>query len=297
MPPLPDGCFALVPIEESAERLVQPMRSFRPHVVTTYDEKGGYPLPTCPLPRRERGSVHAAGDAAHPDAGDRGSADGLLPAPWIRPKMMAIPRGDAAPRPGVSLCRAPRGVEARSRRSRVTTRVPCGDYFGVRDQALMAHASQSTPTGRGSAARERSASSVADRGLRSWSAATWSRRCQRTTCSPASTRGPDPALRLRMTSCSWCSVALPGVLPLLDGAAPSEQHAGGRGRQGGLDRVGCCFVLRHPGRGVPGVQPHRASCARRRRPATRASTATLRGPPTKTRRAPTGADETLGRWP
>ena len=44
-PPLPEGCFALVPLEESAERLVRLMRSFRPHVVTTYDEKGGYPHP------------------------------------------------------------------------------------------------------------------------------------------------------------------------------------------------------------------------------------------------------------
>ena len=44
-PPLPEGCFALVPLEESAGRLVEVMRRFRPHVVTTYDENGGYPHP------------------------------------------------------------------------------------------------------------------------------------------------------------------------------------------------------------------------------------------------------------
>src|ERR687885_2015969 len=44
-PPLPAGCFALVPLEEATERLVRLMRDFRPHVVTTYDEKGGYPHP------------------------------------------------------------------------------------------------------------------------------------------------------------------------------------------------------------------------------------------------------------
>jgi len=44
-PPLPEGCFALVPLEEASERLVRLMRSFRPHVVTTYDERGGYPHP------------------------------------------------------------------------------------------------------------------------------------------------------------------------------------------------------------------------------------------------------------
>src|ERR1700710_2487145 len=44
-PPLPEGCFALVPTEEAAAPLVRLMREFRPHVVTTYDERGGYPHP------------------------------------------------------------------------------------------------------------------------------------------------------------------------------------------------------------------------------------------------------------
>src|SRR5258705_10613941 len=44
-PPLPDGCFALVPLVESTERLVRVIREFKPHVVTTYDENGGYPHP------------------------------------------------------------------------------------------------------------------------------------------------------------------------------------------------------------------------------------------------------------
>ena len=39
------GCFALVPLEESAEALVRVVREFRPHVMTTYDENGGYPHP------------------------------------------------------------------------------------------------------------------------------------------------------------------------------------------------------------------------------------------------------------
>ena len=44
-PPLPEGCFALVPLEESVEALVRVIREFRPHVMTTYDENGGYPHP------------------------------------------------------------------------------------------------------------------------------------------------------------------------------------------------------------------------------------------------------------
>src|SRR5438067_12437021 len=45
LPPLPEGCFALQPVEEAAERLVEMIRRFRPHVMTTYDENGGYPHP------------------------------------------------------------------------------------------------------------------------------------------------------------------------------------------------------------------------------------------------------------
>ena len=44
-PPLPEGCFALVPLEEPTEALVRVIREFKPHVMTTYDENGGYPHP------------------------------------------------------------------------------------------------------------------------------------------------------------------------------------------------------------------------------------------------------------
>ena len=45
LPPLPEGCFALVPLEEAARPLVELVREFRPHVITTYDPSGGYPHP------------------------------------------------------------------------------------------------------------------------------------------------------------------------------------------------------------------------------------------------------------
>src|SRR6185437_3845131 len=44
-PPLPDGCFALAPLPVAAAPLVRLIRRFRPHVMTTYDEDGGYPHP------------------------------------------------------------------------------------------------------------------------------------------------------------------------------------------------------------------------------------------------------------
>lgn len=40
LPALPDGCFALLPVETAAEPLVRLIRTFKPHVITTYDENG-----------------------------------------------------------------------------------------------------------------------------------------------------------------------------------------------------------------------------------------------------------------
>src|SRR5256885_16301162 len=44
-PPLPEGCFALQPLEVAARPLVELIRRFQPHVMITYDERGGYPHP------------------------------------------------------------------------------------------------------------------------------------------------------------------------------------------------------------------------------------------------------------
>jgi mycothiol S-conjugate amidase len=44
-PPLPEGCFALEPLETAARPLVQAVRAFRPQVILGYDENGGYPHP------------------------------------------------------------------------------------------------------------------------------------------------------------------------------------------------------------------------------------------------------------
>src|SRR4051812_49680351 len=45
LPPLPEGCFASMDVHRAAEPLVRLIREFRPHVLTTYDENGGYPHP------------------------------------------------------------------------------------------------------------------------------------------------------------------------------------------------------------------------------------------------------------
>src|SRR5689334_13050479 len=66
LPPLPEGCFGLQPIDEAVRRLVREVREFRPHVITTYDENGGYPHPD--HIRCHEISVAAFEAAADPDA-------------------------------------------------------------------------------------------------------------------------------------------------------------------------------------------------------------------------------------
>src|SRR6478672_8599770 len=65
LPPLPEGCFALEPLEVAAEPLVRIVRTFRPHVITTYDENGGYPHPDHIMTHKV--SIEAFDAAADPD--------------------------------------------------------------------------------------------------------------------------------------------------------------------------------------------------------------------------------------
>ena len=150
-PPLPEGCFALVPTEQAAEPLVRLIRSFRPHVVTTYDENGGYPHPDH-IKCHEISMVafEAAGDPSRfPEAGE----------PW-QPLKLYYQHGFNRRRM-VALHEAmlARGLESPfaerlekwkpdpKHDARVTTQVPCAEYFPVRDQALLAHATQIDPDG------------------------------------------------------------------------------------------------------------------------------------------------------
>jgi mycothiol S-conjugate amidase len=150
-PPLPDGCFAKVAVEEAAERLVRLIRQVRPHVLTTYDEKGGYPHPDHIMCHKVSvAAFEAAGDATrYPDAGE----------PWQPLKLYyhhsfhrdrtqalhdeMIVRGLTSPYEERLSNWKPDAEHAQ----RITTRVPCAEYFPVRDRALLAHATQIDPDG------------------------------------------------------------------------------------------------------------------------------------------------------
>ncbi|MCI4674829.1 mycothiol conjugate amidase Mca [Candidatus Mycolicibacterium alkanivorans] len=152
LPPLPDGCFALVPLEEPVAELVKVIREFRPHVMTTYDENGGYPHPD--HIRCHQVSV-AAYEAAvdhrlHPESGDPWNISKLYyNHGFLRQRLQLLQdefakNGQEGP---FAKWLENWDPEIDVHAGRVTTRVPCADYFRVRDEALKAHATQIDPSG------------------------------------------------------------------------------------------------------------------------------------------------------
>jgi mycothiol S-conjugate amidase len=150
-PPLPDGCFGLEPVESAAAPLVKLVRQYRPHVVTTYDEEGGYPHPDHVMCHRVSvAAFDAAGDPdRYPELGEPWQPLKLYyHMGWSRTRMVALHEGMLAA--GLESPYAEwleRWEDRADKEDRVTTRVPCGEYFEVRDDALRAHATQVDPDG------------------------------------------------------------------------------------------------------------------------------------------------------
>jgi mycothiol S-conjugate amidase len=150
-PPLPAGCFALVPVEEAAKPLVRMLREFRPQVVVTYDENGGYPHPD--HIQTHKVSIAAIELAADPDQLPE------LGEPWQVVKTYYVMTFHKARVMALHEAMLAKGLESPyddwlkrwqdrpDDAHRVTTRVPCADWFPVRDQALLAHATQVDPNG------------------------------------------------------------------------------------------------------------------------------------------------------
>ncbi|GIJ77968.1 mycothiol S-conjugate amidase [Micromonospora phaseoli] len=151
LPPLPEGCFALQDVAVAAGPLVRLMRQFRPHVVTTYDEEGGYPHPDHIMCHKVSvAAFEAAGDAErYPELGE----------PWqplklyydigfSKGKILALHEAILAT--GIESPYAEwltRWDDRPDKGPRITTRVDCAEYFPVRDDALRAHATQVDPDG------------------------------------------------------------------------------------------------------------------------------------------------------
>jgi mycothiol S-conjugate amidase len=147
-PPLPEGCFALQPLEVASAPLVRAVREFRPHVMLTYDEKGGYPHPDHVKTHEvSLEAFEAAGDPdRYPEAG----------APWQPLKLyyhLTFTKGRIM---ALHEAMVQAGLESPYKdwmkrfdewpeRWDITTKVPCADFFEIRDKALIAHATQIDP--------------------------------------------------------------------------------------------------------------------------------------------------------
>ncbi|WP_031072776.1 mycothiol conjugate amidase Mca [Streptomyces sp. NRRL WC-3742] len=143
--PLPEGCFAAQPVEVAAGPLVALIREFRPQVVITYDETGGYPHPDHVMTHRVTlEAVEAAADAArYRAAGEPWQVAKLyyhlaLSRAWFQTLHDAMTaRGTPSPM-GELLAGWPDTPPALA----TTTRIACAEQFAVRDAALLAHATQ-----------------------------------------------------------------------------------------------------------------------------------------------------------
>ncbi|TFD17521.1 mycothiol conjugate amidase Mca [Cryobacterium sp. TMT4-10] len=147
---VPTNSFASIPVEISAEPVVRLIREFKPQVLITYDENGGYPHPDhirCHDVSME--AYRAAADPArYPDAGE----------PWLVDKLyfdriFNLERIDAmllelSVKEPDSPVLEPLGAARdwmKDYPKLATTHVNVGDFLEVRDAALRAHASQVSP--------------------------------------------------------------------------------------------------------------------------------------------------------
>ncbi|MEU2154973.1 mycothiol conjugate amidase Mca [Streptomyces sp. NPDC019396] len=153
LPPLPEGCFALEDVDKAAGELVRKIRAFRPHVITTYDENGGYPHPDHIMTHKiTMVAFEGAADTEKYPESEYG--EGCQPLKlyynqgFNRPRTVALheallARGIDSPY-GEWL---ERWKEFQHAERTLTTYIPCADFFETRDRALIAHATQIDPEG------------------------------------------------------------------------------------------------------------------------------------------------------
>lgn len=150
LPPLPEGCFGLMDPEVASKPLVKVIREFRPQVMTTYDENGGYPHPDHIMCHKITMAAYrqAADPEVWPELGD----------PWQVSKLYYQMTFHRARYAALDEAMHQDGLESpyseqlanwqdMNYEHRVTTRVPCAQYFAIRDEALRAHATQIDPDG------------------------------------------------------------------------------------------------------------------------------------------------------
>ncbi|WP_245979967.1 mycothiol conjugate amidase Mca [Gryllotalpicola protaetiae] len=148
--PLPANSFAAIPLEISAEPLVKLIREFRPHVLVSYDENGGYPHPDH---IRSYEIANYAREAAA-DAGRYPAAGEAWQIPkyyfdrlFSSQKTRAVYDELVARYPDSPLIAEFEDMKRWLTESPylATTRIDVGDQLDAKDAALRSHASQVAP--------------------------------------------------------------------------------------------------------------------------------------------------------
>lgn len=139
-------CFANAPFDEATDRLVAIIRREHPQVVVTYpNDPGGYQHPDhIRVHEITRPAVDRAADKEYrPELGEPWQVAKIYHSAWSRARIVA--RHQAFVDLGLDSPYDERWFERPNFDHLITTRVPVGEFAGVRRQALMAHATQIDP--------------------------------------------------------------------------------------------------------------------------------------------------------
>jgi mycothiol S-conjugate amidase len=141
----PDN-FANAPEDEAVGRLVEVIRRTQPQVIVTYgDDQEGYPHPD--HLRVHDISIHAwnkAGDAGwRPELGDPWTPSKLYYTVWSRARILAM--HEKFVELGIESPFTEEWFKRPSQDDRITTSVAIDDWYHVRWDALLAHATQVDP--------------------------------------------------------------------------------------------------------------------------------------------------------
>ena len=158
LPELPSDCFAVQPLERASAPLVKLVREFRPHVIISYDENGGYPHPDHIMSHRVTvEAFEAAGDPErYPGTGQAWSPSKLYYDRAFNPERFKALHS-ALEDAGMESPYAERiaqwfeadaeGNQPPAALHATTTQIESSAYFGVREAALKAHRTQVDPAG------------------------------------------------------------------------------------------------------------------------------------------------------
>ncbi|MDV6238694.1 mycothiol conjugate amidase Mca [Trueperella bernardiae] len=147
LPALDPGCFAMAPLDVVVGALVRQIREFKPQVLLTYNENGGYPHPD--HIRTHVASIMAVAAAhdpqAYPEAGEPWQVSKVYyDVMFNRPRIEAF---DSALRAAGQDSPFEEWLARDTVAIQPSARVDVADFFPQRDAALLAHASQIDPDG------------------------------------------------------------------------------------------------------------------------------------------------------